>query len=70
MTAPAKPSVGSSAGTQFAAEQDFLAQTAMIVAEGPNTTARSLVVAPPADWDPSISVGLGLLPQRVVAAQR
>jgi hypothetical protein len=46
-------SAGSSAGAQFAAEQDFLAQTAMIVAEGPNTTTRSLVVAPPAGWDPS-----------------
>jgi len=46
-------SAGSSAGAQFAAEQDFLAQTAMIVAEGPNTPARSLVVAPPTDWDPS-----------------
>ena len=46
-------SAGSSAGAQFAAEQDFLAQTAMIVAEGPNTKTRSLVVAPPAGWDPS-----------------
>ena len=35
-------SAGSSAGDQFAAVQDFLAQTAMIVAEGPNT--------PPAPW--------------------
>jgi hypothetical protein len=42
----------SSAGSQFAVEQDFLAQTAMIVAEAPNA-ARSLVVAPPRDWDPS-----------------
>jgi hypothetical protein len=46
-------SAGSSAGAQFAAAQDFLAQTAMIVAEGPNASSRSLVVAPPADWDPS-----------------
>ena len=46
-------SAKSSAGAQFAAEQDFLAQTAMIVAEGPNTKTRSLVVAPPAGWDPS-----------------
>jgi hypothetical protein len=44
----------SSAGSQFAVEQDFLAQTAMIVAEAPNA-ARSLVVAPPRDWDPSAS---------------
>ena len=46
-------SAGSPAGAQFAAVQDFLAQTAMIVAEGPNAHSRSLVVAPPAGWDPS-----------------
>jgi Family of unknown function (DUF6049) len=45
-------SAGSSAGAQFAAVQDFLAQTAMIVAEGPNS-ARALVIAPPTGWDPS-----------------
>jgi hypothetical protein len=44
----------SSAGAQFAVTQDFLAQTAMIVAEAPSL-ARSLVVAPPRDWDPSAS---------------
>jgi hypothetical protein len=54
-------SAGSSAGAQFAVEQDFLAQTAMIVAEGPNTTARSLVVAPPAGWDPSPAEAADLL---------
>jgi hypothetical protein len=54
-------SAGSSAGAQFAAEQDFLAQTAMIVAEGPNTTSRSLVVAPPAGWDPSPAEAADLL---------
>jgi hypothetical protein len=54
-------SAGSSAGAQFAAEQDFLAQTAMIVAEGPNTSSRSLVVAPPADWDPSPTEAADLL---------
>ena len=36
---------------QFALTQDFLAQTAMIAAE--TNTSRSLVVAPPANWDPS-----------------
>jgi len=46
-------SAGSSPGAQFAAAQDFLAQTAMIVAEGPNAPSRSLVVAPPTGWDPS-----------------
>jgi Family of unknown function (DUF6049) len=54
-------SAASSAGAQFAAEQDFLAQTAMIVAEGPNTPVRSLVVAPPAGWDPSSAEATDLL---------
>jgi uncharacterized protein DUF6049 len=54
-------SAGSSAGAQFAAAQDFLAQTAMIVAEGPNAPSRSLVVAPPADWDPSLAEASELL---------
>ena len=54
-------SAGSSAGAQFAAAQDFLAQTAMIVAEGPNAPSRSLVVAPPADWDPSPAEATELL---------
>jgi hypothetical protein len=54
-------SAGSSAGAQFAAVQDFLAQTAMIVAEGPNSPSRSLVVAPPTDWDPSPAEAADLL---------
>jgi hypothetical protein len=54
-------SAGSSAGAQFAAAQDFLAQTAMIVAEGPNAPSRSLVVAPPANWDPSPAEAAELL---------
>jgi hypothetical protein len=54
-------SARSSAGAQFAVEQDFLAQTAMIVAEGPNTAARSLVVAPPVGWDPSPAEAADLL---------
>jgi hypothetical protein len=37
---------------QFAFTQDFLAQTAMISAEAPNS-ARSLLIAPPTDWDPA-----------------
>jgi Family of unknown function (DUF6049) len=57
----ASASAGSSAGAQFAAEQDFLAQTAMIVAEGPNTPTRSLVVAPPTGWDPSPAEASALL---------
>ncbi len=45
-------SAASSASSQFALNQDFLAQTAMIAAEYPSTQ-RSLVIAPPAGWDPS-----------------
>lgn len=51
---------GSSAGGQFAAEQDYLAQTAMIVAEAPSLK-RSLVVAPPRRWDPSAAEAAKLL---------
>jgi hypothetical protein len=54
-------SAGSSAGARFAAEQDFLAQTAMIFAEGPNTPVRSLVIAPPTGWDPSPAEAADLL---------
>lgn len=43
----------SSAGAQFATEQDFLAETAMIVAELPFDSGRSVVVAPPQRWSPS-----------------
>jgi hypothetical protein len=53
-------SAASSAGAQFAAEQDFLAQTAMIVAEAPSLK-RSLVIAPPPRWDPSASEAAKLL---------
>src|SRR4029077_8830368 len=44
----------SSASSQFAVTQDFLAETAMIVAEAPNSQ-RSVVIAPPSRWDPSAS---------------
>jgi len=45
-------SASSSAGAQFALSQDFLAETAMIVAEAPSSQ-RSVVVAPPSRWNPS-----------------
>ena len=45
--------------SQFTLTQDFLAQTAMIAAE--TGTSRSLVIAPPADWDPSPAVANALL---------
>ena len=50
----------SPASAQFGVEQDFLAQTAMIAAEAPNT-ARSVVIAPPQRWDPSEGEAAGLL---------
>jgi hypothetical protein len=53
---PAKPT----ASGQFAYTQDYLAQTAMIVSEAPGL-ARSLVVAPPPDWNPSASEAAALL---------
>lgn len=53
-------SAGSPAGAQFAAEQDFLAQTAMIAAEAPNEQ-RSIVIAPPRHWDPSAAEAGALL---------
>jgi hypothetical protein len=49
-----------SAGAQFATEQEFLAQTAMIAAELPNSS-RSIVVAPPRRWDPSTAEANALL---------
>jgi hypothetical protein len=49
--------------SQFALTQDFLAQTAMIAAEGP-ATSRALVIAPPTDWDPTPAVANALLSVR------
>ena len=46
--------------SQFALTQDFLAQTAMIAAEGPGAS-RALVIAPPTDWDPTPGVANALL---------
>jgi hypothetical protein len=55
-------SAGSSTATQFTAEQDFLAQTAMISAEVPfYKTTRTLVIAPPQSWDPSAAEAASLL---------
>jgi hypothetical protein len=42
----------SSGSSQFAVTQGFLAQTAVILAAEPYSD-RSLVIAPPRDWDPS-----------------
>jgi len=47
-------------GTEFAVKQRFLAETAMIATEAPNS-ARSIVVAPPDDWSPSAALASELL---------
>jgi len=46
--------------TQFAVSQRFLAETAMIAAEAPDSD-RSIVVAPPEDWNPSAALAVQLL---------
>jgi hypothetical protein len=46
--------------TQFAVSQRFLAETAMIAAEAPDSD-RSIVVAPPQDWSPSAALADQLL---------
>jgi Family of unknown function (DUF6049) len=53
-------SASSSAGARFDAAQDFLADTAMVLAEAPNLQ-RSLVIAPPRHWDPSAAEAGALL---------
>jgi len=47
-------------GTEFAVTQRFLAETAMIAAEAPDS-ARTIVVAPPDDWSPSQTLADDLL---------
>ena len=49
-----------SPSTEFAVKQRFLAETAMIAAESPDST-RSVVVAPPAGWSPSVQLAGDLL---------
>ena len=52
--------------TQFAVSQRFLAETAMIAAEAPDS-ARSIVVAPPPAWSPSATLADELLSETVHA---
>jgi hypothetical protein len=59
-SASAPESTTSAAGSAFATSQRFLAETAMIEAEDPQE-ARSVVVAPPQDWDPSATTATDLL---------
>jgi hypothetical protein len=58
---------GSSPGTpatQFAVSQRFLAETAMIAAEAPDSD-RSIVVEPPESWNPSAALADELLSETV-----
>jgi hypothetical protein len=52
--------------TQFTVGQRFLAETAMIAAEAPDSD-RSIVVAPPQDWSPSAALASELLNETVHA---
>jgi hypothetical protein len=56
----------SGAATRFSVEQLFLAETAMIAAERPGW-ARSIVVAPPRQWDPPAGLASDLLSETVHA---
>jgi len=59
-------SATSGAATRFSVEQRFLAETAMIAAEQPGL-ARSIVVAPPRQWDPPAGLASHLLGETVRA---
>ena len=52
--------------TQFAVSQRFLAETAMIAAEAPDSD-RSIVVAPPENWSPSAGLASQLLAETTSA---
>jgi Family of unknown function (DUF6049) len=52
--------------TEFAVRQRFLAETAMIAAEAPES-ARTVVVAPPDDWSPSGTLASSLLGETAAA---
>jgi uncharacterized protein DUF6049 len=53
-------------GTEFDVRQRFLAETAMIAAEAPES-ARTIVVAPPYDWSPSPGLAGDLLDETASA---
>jgi hypothetical protein len=59
-------SATSGPATRFSVEQGFLAETAMIAAERPGW-ARSIVIAPPRQWDPSAGLAGDLLSETVHA---
>ena len=56
----------SGAATRFSVQQRFLAETAMIAAERPGV-ARSIVIAPPRQWDPPAGLASDLLGETVRA---
>jgi hypothetical protein len=60
-------SATSASGSSFAVSQRFLAETAMIAAEGPRL-ARSVVVAPPREWAPSAALASQLLTESETAS--
>jgi hypothetical protein len=53
-------------GKEFAVRQRFLAETAMIAAEAPDSV-RTIVVAPPGDWSPSEALASDLLGETAAA---
>jgi Family of unknown function (DUF6049) len=53
-------------GKEFAVRQRFLAETAMIAAEAPDSV-RTIVVAPPDDWSPSEALASDLLGETTAA---
>ena len=55
-----------SKSTEFDVRQRFLAETAMIAAEAPES-ARTIVVAPPYDWSPSRALAGDLLDETASA---
>jgi len=60
-------SSGAASGSaEFAVKQRFLAETAMIAAEAPDS-ARSVVVAPPENWSPSQGLASDLLTETASA---
>jgi hypothetical protein len=59
-------SATSAPGSSFAVSQRFLAETAMIAAEDPGL-ARSVVVAPPRQWNPPAALASQLLSETVTA---
>jgi hypothetical protein len=64
MTSSARPQARLAAA--FAKEQWFLAETAMTAAQGP-AAGRSIVVAPPRDWNPLPGMASALLDDTVTA---